>query len=134
MHDSRIVPALAELLGRTRSEQVVEAIAEALAKQHDPRAIPALRQAAQGKFDDFLKLSIARSQLASGDCDGFLSLISILKDEEGGYARQQANELLESTSGHRFGYDPSQSPAHNRAALQRIEQWWKDEGSRSRLP
>lgn len=132
MHDPRIVPALAELLGRTRSEQVVEAIAEALAKQHDPRAIPALRQAAQGKFDDFLKLSIARSQLASGDPQGFLSLIEILSNEEGGYARQQANELLESQSGRRFGYDPSQSPAHNKAALKRVEQWWKDEGSRSR--
>jgi zinc/manganese transport system permease protein len=134
MHDPRVVPALAELLGRTRSEQVVEAVAEALAKQRDPRAIPALRQAAQGKFDDFLKLSIARSQLASGDPQGFLSLISILNGEEGGYARQQANELLESTSGRRFGYDPSQSPAHNKAALKRVQQWWKDEGSRSRSP
>jgi hypothetical protein len=134
MHDPRIVPALAELLGRTRSEQVVEAVAEALAKQRDVRAIPALRQAAQGKFDDFLKLSIARSQLASGDPQGFLSLISILNGEEGGYARQQANELLESTSGRRFGYDPSQSPARNKAALKRVEQWWNDEGGQSKSP
>lgn len=134
MRDPRIVPGLAALLSRTRSDQVVEAVVEALAKQRDPRAIPALRQAAQGKYDDFLKLSIARSQLASGDPEGFLSLIAILKNEDSGYARQQANELLEGKSGRRFGYDPSQSPAHNRAALQRIEQWWKTEGSRLKPP
>ena len=133
MHEPRIVPALAELLSRTHSEQVVEAVVQALGKQRDPRAIPALRQAAQGKYDDFLKLSIARAQLASGDPQGFASLIAILKDEEGGYARQQANELLEKKSGRKFGYNPSLLPSQNRSALQKIDQWRKDEGSALRL-
>jgi hypothetical protein len=55
-------------------------------------------------------------------------LIKILKSEEAGYARQQANELLEANTGHKFGYNPDQTVAHNRAALQKIEDWWKREG------
>lgn len=125
MHDSRIVPALTELLSRTQSEQVVEAVVEALGKQKDPRAIPALQQAAKGNYDDFLKLSIAKAQLAVGDPQGLATLIKILKSEEAGFARQQANDLLEAKTGHRFGYHPDQTVAHNRAALQKIEDWWK---------
>jgi zinc/manganese transport system permease protein len=130
MHDPRIVPALTALLSRTASEQVVEAIAEALGKQRDPRAIPSLRHAAQQKYDDFLKYSIARSQLALGDIQGFETLIAILKDDEGGFARQQANELLETKSGRKFGYDADQPVAANRGALERIEAWWKTEQAR----
>jgi HEAT repeat protein len=130
MHDPRIVPALTALLSHTTSEQVVEAIAEALGKQRDPRAIPSLRHAAQQKYDDFLKYSIARSQLALDDSQGFETLIAILKDDEGGFARQQANELLETKAVRKFGYHPDQSVAANRAALERIEAWRKTERDR----
>jgi hypothetical protein len=130
MHDPRIVPALTALLFRTTSEQVVEVIAEALGKQRDPRAIPSLRHAAQQKYDDFLKYSIARSQLALDDSQGFETLIAILKDDEGGFARHQANELLETKAGRKFGYHPDQSVATNRAALEKIEAWWRIERAR----
>jgi hypothetical protein len=133
MHDHRIVPALTALLSSTTSEQVVEAIAEALGKQRDPRAIPSLRHAAQQKYDDFLKYSIARSQLALNDSQGFETLIAILKDDEGGFARQQANELLEAKASRKFGYHPDQSVAANRGALERIEAWWKTERARMKL-
>ncbi|MBI4455643.1 MAG: metal ABC transporter permease [Acidobacteria bacterium] len=130
MHDARIVPALTELLARTRSEQVVEATVEALSKQKDPRAVPALQHAAEGDYDDFLKLSIAKAQLALGDRGGFSTLIKILKNGEAGFARQQANELLEAKSGRKFGYDPTLTIEQNRPALQRIDEWWKREGRR----
>jgi len=130
MHDPRIVPALTELLAHTQSEQVIEATVEALGKQRDPRAIPALQHVAQGNYDDFLKLSISKAQLALGDPDGFVTLIKILKSDEAGFARHQAIELLESKSGRKFGYNPDQPLDHNRVALQRIEEWWKKEGSR----
>ncbi len=132
MHDPRIVPALTDLLSRTRSEQVVEATVEALRKQKDARAVPALRLAAQGNYDDFLKLSIAKAQLALGDRQGFATLIKILRDEESLLARQQANELLENQSGHRFGYSPEKTVAQNGAVLQKIDEWWKNEGSKLR--
>ncbi len=130
MHDPRIVPALTALLSSTSSEQVVEATVEALGKQRDLRAIPALRHAAKRNFDAFLKYSIARSQLAVDDSLGFETLISILRDDEAGFARQQANELLESKSGRNFGYQPDQPVASNRAALDKIEAWWKTEAKR----
>jgi HEAT repeat protein len=123
MHDVRIVPALSGLLARTRSEQVVEAAVEALGKQKDPRAIPALRRAAQGSYDDFLKLSIARAQLALGDREGYAILVHILRSDEAGFARQQANELLEARAGRKFGYDAGLPVAQNAAALRRIEEW-----------
>ena len=130
MHDPRIVPALTNLLMRTKSEQVVEATVEALSKQQDPRAIPALRHAAQGKFDPFLKLSIARAQMTLGDKEGFATLIEILKNEEAAFARQQALELFETQSGRKFGYDPEQSVAANAAAIERIEEWYRKEAGR----
>jgi len=130
MHDPRIVPALTNLLMRTKSEQVVEATVEALSKQQDPRAIPALRHAAQGKFDPFLKLSIARAQMTLGDKEGFATLIEILKNEEGAFARQQALELFQTQSGRKFGYDPEQSVAANAAAIERIEEWYRKEAGR----
>jgi len=130
MHDPRIVPALTDLLSRTQSEQVIEATVEALGKQRDPRAIPALRHAARGNYDDFLKLSITKAQLALGDPEGFVTLIKILKNDEAGFARQQANDLLESKTGRKFGYNPDQPVAHDRAAIQKIEEWWKKEGGR----
>lgn len=132
MVDPNIVPALADLLGRTRSEQVVEAVVEALRKQKDPRAVSALQRAARQRYDDFLKLSIAKAQLALGDREGFATLIKILKNEESVFARQQANELLESQFGHQFGYHAEKSVAQNRAALQKMDEWWTNEGSRLR--
>jgi len=110
--------------------RVVEAVVQALGKQRDPRAVPSLRHAAQQKYDDFLKYSIARSQLALDDSQGFETLIAILKNDEGGFARQQANELLETKAGRKFGYHPDQSVAANRGALERIEAWWKTERAR----
>jgi len=130
MSDPRIVPALSSLLARTKSELVVEAVVVALSKQKDPRAIAALRRAAGGVYDHFLKLTIAKAQLTLGDNEGFATLLRILKEDDAGYARQQANELFESVSGRRFGYNPERSAAENTAALRKAEEWYAREGSR----
>jgi zinc/manganese transport system permease protein len=133
MHDSRIVPALTKVLQGTKSEQVVEAIAEALGKQKDPRAIPALDAAANNHYDDFLKLTIAQAQLAVGDQKGFATLIAILKSDEGGFARQQAIEILEKQSAKKFDYDPQKTVAENQAAIKKMDDWWTKEGSKLKL-
>ncbi len=130
MHDPRIVPTLSELLSNTRSEQLIEAIVEALGKQKDPRAAAALREAAKRDYDDFLKYTIASAQLAVGDREGFVTLIKILESEDAGFARQQANELLEMESGKNFGYDPTKSVTDNAQARDRIQEWWTKDGSR----
>jgi hypothetical protein len=132
MRDPRIVPALENLLKRAQSEQVIEAAVDALAKQEDPHAAPALRAAAQTTHDDFLQLSIARAQLAVGDKAGFETLMRILSGQGVTVARRQANELIERYAGRSFGYNADYPAAQNRAALQRIEEWWKREGSRLR--
>lgn len=129
MHDPKIVPALTELLQKTRSETLIEAIVEALGKQRDPRAAAALQEAAKGNYDDFLKFTIANAQLSVGDPEGFQTLIRILATEEAGFARQQAIELLESESGQKFGYDPAKSVAENKIALNKIRDWWTKQGS-----
>lgn len=134
MRDPRIVPALTKILQETKSEQMVETVAEALGKQKDPRAIPALSAAANNHYDDFLKLTIAQAQLAVGDHQGFATLIAILKSDEGGFARQQAIEILEKQSAKKFGYDPQKSVAENQAAIKKIDEWWTKEGSKLKLP
>lgn len=134
MRDTRIVPALTKVLQETKSEQVVETVAEALGKQKDPRAIPALSAAANNHYDDFLKLTIAQAQLAVGDQQGFATLIAILKSDEGGFARQQAIEILEKQSARKFGYDAQKSVAENQAAIKKIDDWWTKEGSKIKLP
>jgi hypothetical protein len=128
LRDPNIVPALTDLLSRTRSEQVVEATAEALRKQKDPRAIPALRSAAKKNYDDFLQLSLGKAQLAEGDPEGISTVIQVLKNDGASLARQEANEILEKQIGGGFGYQPGKSAAENKVALQRIEEWWKREG------
>jgi zinc/manganese transport system permease protein len=128
MHDPQIVPELSALLARTRSETLIEAIVEALGKQRDPRASTALREASKGDYDDFLKFTIANAQLSVGDREGFFTLIGILSNEEAGFARQQANELLESESKEKFGYNAEKSVAENAEALQKINTWWGTRG------
>jgi hypothetical protein len=59
--------------------------------------------------------------LAPNDPQGFETLIVILKDDEGGFARQEANELLETKAGHKSGYYPEQAVATNCGALEKIE-------------
>ncbi|HSE41533.1 MAG TPA: iron chelate uptake ABC transporter family permease subunit [Acidobacteriota bacterium] len=130
MHDPRIVPALVQAMENTTSEGLIESIVEALSQQRDPRAIPALQSAAKRDYDPFLKLTIARGQLAVGDNQGFQTLIEILKNEEAGYARVQANELLEQLSAQKFGFQPEKSAAENKSAITEIETWWKDKGSK----
>jgi zinc/manganese transport system permease protein len=131
LRDGRIVPALSDVLSRTQSPQVAEAVVEALKKQRDARAVVALRLAAEGQHDDFLKLSIARAELALGDRQGIAVLIQILKQGEAALARQQAGELLEQQAGQRFGYRAERSAAENRAALQKIDEWWKREKAKT---
>ncbi len=130
MTDPRIVPALSSLLARAKSEMVVEAAVVALSKQKDRRAIPALRRAAAGIYDHFLKLTIGKAQLTLGDTEGFSTLLKIIKSDEAGYARQQANELLEKESGRRFGYDPERPVAENTSAIRKAEEWYSSEGRR----
>jgi hypothetical protein len=57
-------------------------------------------------------------------------LIKILKDDDAGFARQEANELLETKAGQKFGYRPDQPVTANRAAVEKIETWWKTERAR----
>jgi zinc/manganese transport system permease protein len=122
--DPRIIPALNALLTRARSDAVVEATVTAMGKLKDARAIPALRKAAAGVYDYFMKLTIAEAQLNIGDNEGFATIIGILSNEDAGYARQQANELLESRSGKMFGYDPDSSVADNASSLRAISGWY----------
>jgi zinc/manganese transport system permease protein len=124
MHDPRIVPALSNVLTRTKSDQVVEAAAEALSRQKDPRAVPALRTAAETTVDHFLKLTIATAQLNLGDAQGFATLLHVLSEDEAGFARQQADELFERKSGQKFGYDPGRTVAENAAPLARMKDWY----------
>jgi hypothetical protein len=123
MKDPRIVPALDSLLVRTQSDEVVEAVVTAVSKQKDPRAIPFLRKAAGGETDYFLKLTIAEAQLNVGDKQGFSTLVGILREDDAGYARHQANELLEKRSGRKFGYNPDASAAANSKALKEMTSW-----------
>jgi len=130
LSDPRIVPALSSLLARSKSDQVVEATVTALSKQQDPRAIPALHEAAASIYDDFLKLTIGKAQLTLGDREGFATLIKILKDDDAGYARHQANEILEAKSGKRFGYNAELSVAQNADAVRKIERWHASEAGK----
>jgi zinc/manganese transport system permease protein len=123
MNDPRIVPALDALLVRNPEDEVVEAVAHAISKQKDARAIPALRKAAAGVYDFFLKLTIAEAQLNVEDSEGYSTLIEILKQEDAGYARHQANDLLENRSGRKFGYDANLSVASNSGALKKMTDW-----------
>ena len=127
MHDPKITPAVADLLARNPSEQIVESAVELLKEQKDPRAVPALRQTAQGNHDSFLKLSIAEAQLALGDPEGFSTLMTVLKSDDAGLARQQANALLEKQSGKQFGYQPDKDVKQNFPALSRIAAWLNGE-------
>jgi HEAT repeat protein len=127
MHDAKITPALADLLARSPSEQIVESAVELLKERNDPRALPALRQAARGNHDNFLKLSIAEAQLALGDREGFSTLMTILQSDEAGLARQQANALLEKQSEKQFGYQPEKDVKQNLPALLRIAAWLNGE-------
>ncbi len=128
VHDPRIVPALAALLSRTKSDQVQEEVVNALGAQRDPRAIPALRRAADGHWDEFMMLAIGGAQLKLGDPEGFATLIKVLKIEGAAYARQQAIDLLEKESGRTFGYKVDVPVAENGAALKNIEEWYRREG------
>ncbi len=132
IRDPRIVPALNALLSRSTSDRVIESAVAALNRQKDPRAIPALRAAALRDFDEFLKLTIARTQLDLGDTHGFATLISVLKGDGALIARQQANAMLEEKSGLRFGYNADQSAADNSSPLQKIEEWYNTKAIRSR--
>jgi zinc/manganese transport system permease protein len=132
MRDSRIVPALDNLLVRTQSDEVIEAIAAALSKQKDSRAMAALRKAAAGVYDYFLKLTIAEAQLNVGDKEGFSTLINILEKDDAGYARHKANDLLEKRSGQQFGYNPDAPVAANAAALRKMAEWYSSAKSRMR--
>lgn len=133
MQDPRIVPALSNAVSHSKSDQVVEAAVTALTKQKDPKAIPALRGAAQTTYDSFLQLTIAKAQLTLRDTEGFATLIKILKDDEAGFARQQASELLNGASGRDWGYNAERSVVENAAALKNITEWYAREGSRLKL-
>jgi zinc/manganese transport system permease protein len=128
LRDPRIVPALDTLLTHTKSDEVVEATVQAISKQKDGRAIPALRKAAAGIYDYFLKLTIAEAQLNIGDIEGFSTLLAILKEDDAGYARHQANDLFAAKAGRKFGYDPDLSSEANKKALAEMDQWYSGTG------
>jgi zinc/manganese transport system permease protein len=130
MSDPRIVPALDNALIRAKSDEVVEAIVTAMSKLKDARAIPALRKAATGIYDYFLMLTIAEAQLNVGDPQGFSTLIKILKEDDAGYARRQANDLLEKRAQRQFGYNPDLPVSSNSQVLQQISDWYSNAGSR----
>lgn len=133
VRDPRIVPALAALLARTKSDQVQEEVVTALGQQRDPQAIPALRRAAEGKWDEFMEFTIAGAQLKLGDPQGFGTLVKVLKIDGATYARQQAIDLLERASGRTFGYKADLPVAQNSSALRSIEDWYKKEEATLRL-
>jgi zinc/manganese transport system permease protein len=123
--DKRVVPALADLLAKTKSDQVVETVAEALGKIGDPRSAPALRAALEKDHDPFLKLTLAGALVKLKDKAGFTALLDILKQEESPLLRSQALELMKAASGQDFGYNPEKTPAENKAAIDRVTEWIK---------
>jgi zinc/manganese transport system permease protein len=125
VNDPRIVPALTELLSRSTNEQVVEAIAEALTKRKDSHAIPALRSALKKNYDPFLKLTIAKALIELNDKSGYDALVEILKNNDAGFARAQALEMIKAKSGQNFGYNPEKTVAENSAALARLQSYLK---------
>jgi zinc/manganese transport system permease protein len=128
MRDPKIAPAVADLLRRNPSEQIVEALVEVLKHQNDPGAVAVLREAARAAYDSFLKLSIAQAQLELGDREGLATLLAILKSDGAGLARQQANDLLEKLSGKKFGYQVEKDIQQNGSALASIDAWLKSDG------
>jgi zinc/manganese transport system permease protein len=123
MNDPRIVPALADVLSRSTNEQVVEAISEALTKRKDSRAIPGLKSALTKDYDPFLRLTIAKALVELNDPAGYTTLIEILENDDAGFARAQALEILENKAGETFGYDPEKPVAVNGAAIERMKKW-----------
>jgi HEAT repeat protein len=123
MNDARIVPALSELLARSNSEQVVESIAQAMEQKKDLKATPALEKALARDFDPFLKLTIAKALVALNNHTGYSALVEILKNDEAGFARSQALDLIKTKAGRDFGYNPEKSAADNKDALIHIEDW-----------
>src|SRR6185295_18962128 len=125
INDARIVPALRDLLSKSTNEQVVEAIAEAFTKKKDPKAVPALKAALQKNYDPFLKLTLAKALIQLNDTSGYDTLVQILKNDDAGFARAQALELIKAKAGQDFGYNAEKSVAENSAAIQKIDQWHK---------
>ncbi len=123
MNDARIVPALSDLLQKTKSEQVVESIAEAMEQKKDPKAAPALKAALKRDFDPFLKLTIAKALAAQQDKEGYAALVDILKNDEAGFARSQALELIKARAETDFGYNAEKSVAENKPAIEKLEKW-----------
>jgi zinc/manganese transport system permease protein len=123
MDDPRIVPALTDLLSRATNEQVVEAISEALTRLKDSRALPGLKNALDRNYDPFLKLTIARAVIELNDPSGYDTLIEILGNDEAGFARSQANDIITTRAGQDFGYNPENTAEENKDAIDRIERW-----------
>ncbi len=123
MEDKRIVPALADLLTRAKSDQVVETIAETLGRKNDPQAVPALRAALQKDYDPFLKLTLAGALTKLKDKAGYDALLEILKGDQPVLLRSQALELIREESGKDFGYNPEKSGAENQSALDQVARW-----------
>ena len=127
MEDKRIVPALAELLSKAKSDQVVETIAETLGRKNDPRAAPALRAALKKDYDPFLKLTLAGALTKLKDKAGYDALLEILKGDQPVLLRSQALELIKEESGKDFGYNPEKSGAENQSALDQVARWIRQE-------
>jgi hypothetical protein len=123
MNDPRIVPALSDLMARSNSEQVVEGIAQAMEQKKDPKAVPVLEKALTRDFDPFLKLSIAKALVGLNNQGGYSALVEILKNDEAGFARSQALDLIKTKAGSDFGYNPEKTAAENKDALVHIEDW-----------
>ena len=121
--DPRVLPALAGLLGETSSEQVVEAITRVFSARGDPGAAPALWEAVERDYDPFLDLSIAEALVACGDNAGYRIVLEILRDQEAGFARVQAIELIAEAAGDDFGYQSELGVEQNRSALDAIDAW-----------
>ena len=94
-----------------------------MTKLQDSRAIPALKTALNKDYDPFLKLTLARALVEMKDRAGYAGLIAILKNDEAGFARNQAIELIKSSAGSDFGYDADKDVAGNKEALLRLEKW-----------
>jgi len=77
-------------------------------------------------------VTIARAQLASGDKEGYGTLIDVLKADGEDFARKQAADLLATWSQRDFGYRADLSVSENAAALRQIEEWWLQEKQKAR--
>ena len=105
------------------------AAAKALGKLGNKEAIPHLRSSIYNS-NLWVRNAAALALARLGDNEGIPILImnlgSTARDKKGS-VREQAADFLREISGENFGFNGSDSPAKQKAAIKRWEKWWERE-------